>query len=342
MDHRDLQIPSSYCRIIARMLELQERELPALLAGTGLDVSILQPGDETTLNGVQQIQVLENGYRLMDGPGFGLALGQQLGPASHGPVGYLSLASRDLHSALLAYAEFIPVRLPFIELTVSLSEHWLECGYRILLQPPEYLRQAMGEAFAMSVQAIVEEILRREASEAQIAFSHPQPGHVGRYAGLLHGACSFGSAYTYYRLPAALANVPNSAGDADAFRVTLDLCQSLLQQQPGHGKSVSERVRTLLLTQPQDAVNESRVAKAMFVSKRTLARRLEREGTSYRQMRDQVLRELACGFLDRTDQSVESIAASLGYHDSAAFRKAFRRWTGKAPSEYRSGSVQSG
>ena len=48
-------------RIIARMLELQERELPALLAGTGLPADILQPGDETTISGDQQVTILEHG-----------------------------------------------------------------------------------------------------------------------------------------------------------------------------------------------------------------------------------------------------------------------------------------
>ena len=70
MDSQRLQIPSSYSRIIARMLGLQERGLPGLLVGTGLPVSILQPGDETLISGDQQVQVLANGHRLMRGPGF--------------------------------------------------------------------------------------------------------------------------------------------------------------------------------------------------------------------------------------------------------------------------------
>jgi AraC-like DNA-binding protein len=193
----------------------------------------------------------------------------------------------------------------------------------------------MADSFAVSVQAIVEAILRREASEAEIAFSHAKPGYASRYAEFLHGRCAFDCDQVHYRLPAELARMPNSSGDSEAFQVTRDLCQSLLRKQSNVEPSVGERVRTLLLTQPQDAVNENRVARAMFVSKRTLARRLEQEGTSYRRIRSQVLRELACGFLSQTDQSVESIAASLGYHDSAAFRKAFRRWTGQTPSEHR-------
>ena len=338
MSEHDLKIPSSYSRIIARMLELQERDLPRLLSGTELPVSILLPGDETPISSEQQVQVVANGHRLMGSAGFGLALGHQLGPASHGPVGYLSLSSPDLLGALTAYADFIPVRLPFIQLDIELNGDWLECSYRVLIDMPEYLRQSMAESFAMSVQAIVEEILRREAIEAEIGFRHDTPEYADLYVTFLHGHWSYGQDRTYYRLPARMAYVPNSAGDSEAFRVTRELCNALLKQQPQEMHSISDRVRTLLLTKPQSAVTEEEVARAMFVSKRTLARRLQQEGTGYRQIRDQVLYELASQFLMNTDQSVESISASLGYHDSAAFRKAFRRWTDKNPAEYRAGS----
>ena len=55
-----LPIPSTYSRIVARELGLQERDLPRLLRGTGLSTDILLPGDETQITGLQQLQVLEN------------------------------------------------------------------------------------------------------------------------------------------------------------------------------------------------------------------------------------------------------------------------------------------
>jgi AraC-like DNA-binding protein len=330
-----LRINSSYSRIIARMLRLQERDLPALLAGTGLPVDILLPGDETHLSGEQQIQILANGHRLIHLPGFGLAMGQHLGPASHGPIGYLSLCSPDLESALSAFAEFLPARLPLVALEIALSDEWLECGYHIRAHAPDYIRQGMEESFAVSVQSVVETILRRDVTEAEVAFSHPRPEYAGRYAELLHGCYRFDSDRVYYRLPATLARVANSGGDSEAFRLTRDLCSQLLEQQPAAARSVSDRVRTLLLSQPQGDVSEEQIAKAMFVSRRTLARRLEQEGSGYREIRARVLSELARQSLRQSGQSVESIAASLGYHDSSAFRKAFKRWTGATPQAYR-------
>ncbi len=100
MTDMNFPIPTTYSRIIARMLGLQERELPGLLQGTGLSTDILLPGDDSYMSGEQQLRILENGRRLMGSPDYGLAVGQQLQPSTHGPLGYLALSSPDLHSSL--------------------------------------------------------------------------------------------------------------------------------------------------------------------------------------------------------------------------------------------------
>lgn len=329
------QIPSTYSRIIARMLGLHERELGLLLRGTKLSTDILLPGDETGITGPDQIRILENGYRLMKTPGFGLSLGAQLGPSSHGPVGYLSLASPDLLTALKAFAEFIPVRLPILSITVEQSNQWLDCVFRTQLEVPAHIERAMAESFAVSIQGIVEEILRRDAHDASITFQHSRPSYTALYEAQIHGTCTFNGVEVRYRLPADLAYATNNAGDSETVRVTRDLCDSILATQSQVNRTYADRVRTLLLTNPHCAVTEGQVAKAMFVSRRTLARRLDSEATGFRKIRDDVLRGLATGLLQGTQQSVESVSVSLGYNDSAAFRKAFRRWTGMSPTEFR-------
>ena len=73
----------------------------------------------------------------------------------------------------------------------------------------------------------------------------------------------------------------------------------------------------------------------LTISERTLNRRLQAEGSSYRDLKSDALANWAQLYLDQTDKSVESIAATLGYQDTANFRRAFRKRTGCSPSEYR-------
>ncbi len=73
----------------------------------------------------------------------------------------------------------------------------------------------------------------------------------------------------------------------------------------------------------------------MFISKRTLARRLQSEGTAFRKIRDAILSQQAAAYLSDSNISVEAIAALLNYHDSANFRRAFKRWFKLSPDQYR-------
>ncbi len=83
------------------------------------------------------------------------------------------------------------------------------------------------------------------------------------------------------------------------------------------------------------------VAARLNVSTRTLNRRLQHEGSSYRDLRNAVLREWAERYLEESSYSVEAIAAALGYGDVSNFRRAFRGWTGLSPGAYRE-EIQTG
>jgi AraC-like DNA-binding protein len=90
-----------------------------------------------------------------------------------------------------------------------------------------------------------------------------------------------------------------------------------------------------MLSHPLGELNEEDAAAILFVSKRTLARLLEKEGSSYKQIRDQILSQQASGYLRNSDLSVDAIAFLLNYYDSANFRRAFKRWFNLTPSQYR-------
>lgn len=78
-----------------------------------------------------------------------------------------------------------------------------------------------------------------------------------------------------------------------------------------------------------------RVSARLGLHPKALARRLRTEGATYRQVLDEVRLRLARGYLEESGVSVAQIAFRLGYSEKSAFNRAFKRWTGKAPDEYR-------
>ncbi len=334
-DSDGLYIPSSYSRIVARELRLQERDLPKLLRSTGLSRDILLAGDETRLTGQQQLQILANARHMSGDTELGLRIGRQLQPSTHGPIGYLALSSPDLHTALKALQDFLPGRIAFLRLELDLGQDYLRCTPHLELAAQPEVRRMLLECFALSVQAVVEVVLGRTLTEGQFVFDYPPPSYHTVYRDYLHAPITFSSTDSEILLPAKLASVPNIVGDSEAYAMAQALCRKLIEKMHHSSLNMTDRVRYLLLFKPLGSVTEEDIACDLFVSKRTLARRLKREGTGYRQIREDLLAEMAATHLRESNLSVEAIAALLGYHDSPNFRRAFRRWFHTTPSAFR-------
>ena len=77
------------------------------------------------------------------------------------------------------------------------------------------------------------------------------------------------------------------------------------------------------------------MAEQLHMSPRTLHRRLIAAGSSYQEILDDVRRRLAIEFLRNTDLTIEEVSERVGFSDASNFRKAFKKWTGTVPAEYR-------
>jgi len=330
-----LFIPSSYSRIVARELRLQERDLPKLLSRTGLSRDILLAGDETHLTGQQQLQILTNAHHMSGAAELGLRIGRHLQPSTHGPIGYLALSSPDLHTALKSLQNFLPGRIAFTRLELDLRQDYLRCTLHLELAAQPEVRRMILECFALSVQAVIEVVLGRSLTEGEVLFDYPPPTYHTVYRDYLHSPITFSSNDSEILLPAELASVPNTVADPETYAMAQALCSKLIKKVHHASLTMTDRVRYLLLFKPMGSVTEEDVAQDLFVSTRTLARRLKREGTGYRQIREELLAEMAATHLQESNLSVEAIAVLLGYHDSPNFRRAFRRWFQTTPSAFR-------
>lgn len=142
-------------------------------------------------------------------------------------------------------------------------------------------------------------------------------------------------------IPARLMDVarpaPAATGDAGDFRDCLQLLNRHLSTvralQP-----VSDRVRDLLLDRTgQGPTDQDSIARDLAMSRRTLRRRLEAEGTSFHELGEACRCSIGRALLTRTDLPIVEIAMRLGYSDHTAFSRAFSRWCGVPPRALRKG-----
>ena len=115
--------------------------------------------------------------------------------------------------------------------------------------------------------------------------------------------------------------------------VTAGIVEYLRRHQSAN---VSMVVRSKLTEQlPSGRATQGSIASAVHMSTRSLQRRLREEGTSYRELLEETRRELATQYMRQSNLSVNEITYLLGFSEPANFTRAFRRWTGRSPTQYR-------
>ncbi len=334
-DIEALPMPITYSRLMARALRLPERQLPLLLKNTGLSSDTLLPGSNSYISVKQHMIITENACQLVSDPLFGLKFGHHMNTSSHGSLGYLVLSSPDLITALKAFSEYLPVRIPFTRLEISTDLEWLYCRLEFLIKIEPIEKCIIQECFALTMQSIVESVIGAKLETAVIKLSHPKPDYSAVYSEYIHSEVTFDNDHNVFMIPIAFAQAQNAVGDPNSYQFTQKLCDELLSRIPQASSSTVDQVKTILLSHPRGSVSEEDIANALFISSRTLARRLSGHGTSFKKISESIYSELAIKQLSEQNVSIESIALTLGYYDAASFRKAFKRWHGITPSEYR-------
>lgn len=327
-------IPVAYTRLVARELDLQTRQLPALLQGTGLKVEQLLE-DETRLSAEQQIRVLENALECSQDPALGLRLGRRLTPATHGPMGFLVNSSPNLLAALKGIQAYILTRMSFVRLELTEAETDLICQIHLDVATSGAIKRLVSEACGMAFFAFAEFIVGRSVPEIEARFAYPAPAYSPQYADFLPGCIRFSCVETSVRVPLELCEVANATANPESYALAQAQCEALKSELRSQVGSYRHRLEKMMLQHPAGTLSEDEAAAALFMTKRTLGRRLKAEGCRFRQVRDDILARQALGYLRDSQLSIEAIAEQLNYHDSANFRRAFKRWFQMTPDQYR-------
>lgn len=131
-----------------------------------------------------------------------------------------------------------------------------------------------------------------------------------------------------------ILNKPLPQADPVTAQVFEAQCAELIKRRQRRRGSAAQ-VRGRILAQLKDPPGIEDVAHQMHIEERTLRRKLAAEGTSFRELVDEVRSTMAAELLIEAQLTVEEVAVRLGYNDAAAFSRAFKRWTGERPGSYR-------
>ena len=167
----------------------------------------------------------------------------------------------------------------------------------------------------------------------EVWFRQPEPEDPGEFARVLGLPCRFATPYNAVVAPPVDADGPLPRSDEALCELLEEQAADKLSRVP-RGDDFVEQVRgQIAASLTKGDPSAEGVAAALKLSARTLRRRLSAGGVSHQRLLDEVRCELATKALLQRGASVGEVAYLLGFSDASAFHKAFRRWTGKRPSD---------
>ena len=303
------------------------------LKGTGILASQLDdPRRTITLR--QEIRFHRNLLELSGDPTIGLRIGAAYLPQRYGLVGYALMSAATLRHALVLGTHF-----------GDLSFTWFGLGFEVRGNTATFF---FIDRFDIDTD-VRNFLYDRDCAAALVDFTEimgqrlvldnvvlPHDGHRRRadYRKFFRCPVQFDSAPARIEFAAEILETPLPHSDAAASDQLRQQCELLLAKLSRQSGLVDD-VRRLLLARPGFFPDIEMVAERLDLSVRTLRRRLTAESTSFQDVLDEVRFGVATEYLAETPLPLQEIATLLGYSDPGNFSHAFKRWAGKAPSDFR-------
>jgi AraC-like DNA-binding protein len=168
-------------------------------------------------------------------------------------------------------------------------------------------------------------------------FAYPEPAHSAEYRLMYCTDLTYGTPDTAIVFASEFLSLPIVQNERSVKDFLRTAPESILVKYK-NGSSLSARIRRRLRQLlPGEVPDFDRLAAELNMTTATLRRRLNEEGASYQGIKDQLRRDLAISYLSHSDRNVMDIAHELGFSERSAFHRAFRKWTGASPGQFRRG-----
>ena len=326
-------------RVAAVIDALAEDGVPAAraLAGSGIDDTVLR-APATRVSYRQIATVFRNAIRLAREPTLALRAGRRMRLTAYGMYGYALLSSPTRQESLDFAVKYHSAMGPVAALSFRRERDAAIYGYEVLLASDptdELYRFALEMTYAAHL-TLCRDLFGRSYRFSAVRVVYPAPANSSAYLRWFRCPVQFGARSNELQIDAAWLAVPPRLPDPVTHSMAREICHRFQAELKHAGDCASTVRRTLVEQMPWRFPSIDGMAAELALQPRTLRRRLEAEGTSFREILAEVRRGLAIEYLRNTRMTNDEIATRLGYSDAANFRHAFVRWTGSSPQSYRS------
>jgi AraC-like DNA-binding protein len=197
---------------------------------------------------------------------------------------------------------------------------------------------AFAEYFVAILLAFAMRVVPEDPVPTEIVFAHADPCFGGALQARYGDKVRYGGGSVRFVFPKTRLQLSIVGSDPHLGRLIARTAAASMPSSEG----LRDRIRRFLSEKLDEGepIDGTILPRAFGMSERSLRRRLRGEGTSSREIVNDVRHDGALRLLRNDRVSLDEVAFRLGFSGSSAFRRAFRRWTGRSPASYRAGLVR--
>jgi AraC-like DNA-binding protein len=304
----------------------------ALLRQHGVDPTLFHD-PEARLPHTLAIRLWQAAIELTNDASLGLHVAEAIQPGAFGALDYAVRTSGDVRAAFTRLFRYHRLLHDAAEVQLEIHRDHAILSHRLSVHggTPRPVSEFILAAWLLT---------SRQASgvdwiPVRACFPHPAPLDTSEYRRVFGCKLRFGHGRSELVLPRKVLDLPLLKADPALQEIVEARVVAMLSKLP-KAEATTDAVRRFVCEELSNGQPKlEHLAPRLHMSTRTLHRRLDQEGTSFRRILSEVRRELAARHLAERRLAIGEIAFLLGFSEVSAFHRAFKRWTGHAPRAYR-------
>ncbi|WP_335068727.1 AraC family transcriptional regulator [Nostoc sp.] len=308
-------------------------EAEQMLAAIGLYPEILKDAD-VYISHEKFTALWVELVRCSGNPSIGLRMAEFAQPSSWDVVGYAVESSPNLNEAMRRIVRSVRVLHEEAEMAFEIQGKVARLTHAISSSPLPLHRAACDWVVA-GIFLLIRRITGVDFVPLKVGFQHSLPEDISAYHRLFRAPVEFDQPINEIVFDSTFLCLPLLKSDPGLGRVLDRYIEDLLAKLPTSGNFIDGVRREISIELRGGNLEVEMIAKRLGFVCRTLQRKLKEAGTSYQELLDQTRQSLSMHYLQEQHMAVSEVAFLLGFSEASAFYRAFKRWTGTTPSEFR-------
>ncbi|MEW6030633.1 MAG: AraC family transcriptional regulator [Chloroflexota bacterium] len=309
-------------------------DVDGFLRSLDIDPQTVRAPDER-IPAEKYLLIQDEAARFIRDPYLGLHMGEFAEAGSWSILGYMMMNCNTLGEAFVKAGKYSRIIGNLIDARAEVKFGKIHVAYFTPPHAPVMSHHCYESTISSSVR-MMRTLTGEPLNPLEVTFTHPQPESTAEYERVFRCPVRFGHRENSLTVDWKIASLPVRMANPSLLEHFEKYAQDFMAQMERKDEHTRAVTKIILSKLDDENLSIEKVAKEMSVSVRTLQNRLDAEGVVFSDLLRDIRQRLAQKYI-REQYSVEQITYLLGFSEPSVFRKAFKKWMGVTPREYREG-----